>query len=479
MSGLIPYSHRNLPVDFLRGVSILLVLLLHDRIGGAEYSRLVVVPSWVINPLAYNGALGVCQFFVISGYLITAMVLQRDREIGRIRLGRFYLFRASRILPPLASVIAVNLACGRLGIAGFGCGDVGLGRVLASLFTFRFNLLYLRGALSLPAWSMLWSLSIEESFYLVFPLAARALRAEWLLVLVLAAVAVQGPWYREAHGWSAFYSYRGCFDQLAIGCLVALLSRRWRASSWRPGVRHGLQALGLALFFALCYRYYIGTAPNWVFLPSAVAGAAAMFLLGSPMDPAPRPPGTPWTGCAKPLCLAGFLSYELYLFYAPFLLLLQRPLHEVVTATGGFMPRDLAVPVLIGAAMLVCGLLHTWVHEPLQRWIRDLVLTAGGTDLRSGSGHGRFHLPAGFPRPRRGTLIQSSPPSGQVLQANQAKPDRQPKYPFRIVLFEWLGFRPGPLAIKGLENTCRGLRWWHCARVPPPRFTANPQLQPR
>ena len=371
MPGLIHYPRRNLAVDLLRGISILIVMLLHARVGGAEYSRPVIVPGWILNPVAYNGVLGVCMFFVISGYLITSLTLQRDGDFRRVHFGRFYIFRASRILPPVTLLIALNLACNGLGFGGFGTGDVGLGRILGYLFTFRFNLLYLNGAAVLPAWAVLWSLSIEEMFYLLFPLVSRLIRLEWLMALVLLAVILQGPFYRSAHGSGSLYSYCGCFDQLALGCLVALASRRFQAVAWKPALRRGLQAFGLALFVTLCYCFDINAGMNHVFLPSAVALAAGIYLLGSPLAAAKGgSTGERWPNFAWPLCLAGFLSYELYLFYAPILLILRQPLHRFVVATGGIMPRDVAVVILIGLATILCGLLHTWIHEPILRWSR-------------------------------------------------------------------------------------------------------------
>ena len=373
MVKLIHYPRRNRAIDFLRGIAILVVMLLHARIGGAEYSGSVIVPPQVLNPLAYNGVLGVCLFFVISGYLITAFALRRDGEFRRVHIARFYLFRASRILPPLLLLIALNLACRRLGFWGFGLEGISLRRVLASLFTFRFNLLYLAGAMVLPAWAMLWSLSVEETFYLLFPLVARTLRVPWLIVLGLLALILQGPFYRYAHGWTSLYSYFGCFDQLGLGCLVAIASRHWRAGAWRPPIRRALQAAGFVLLAALLLGCDIHRAPSWVFLPSAVGLAAAIFLLGSPLDftPDKAPDHARWTTLAWPVCLLGFLSYELYLFYAPILLLLRRPLQAWVVATGGFMPKDITVAILIGFAALLCGLLHTWVNQRALRWMRE------------------------------------------------------------------------------------------------------------
>jgi len=405
---LIPYPRRSRAVDFLRGLSILIVMLLHARVGGAAYSPPVIVPAAWLTAAANNGILGVCAFFVISGYVITAFALRRDGDFRRIDLGRFYRFRASRIFPPLLGLIALNLACRHFGCWGFGLNGIGLGRLVGALFTFRFNRLYLAGGALLPAWAMLWSLSVEETFYLVFPLFGRLLRAPWLIALALAAIVIQGPFSRHAEGWGGLYSYFGCFDLLALGCLVAMASRRWAAQTWCWPVRRALQATGLILFTTVCVGTDIKQAGGVIWIPSVVGLGAALFLLGSPLDnfsrvasPGVTPfaegdasegdrvlgrkaPGeaspsangvTPalssrWTALAWPVCFLGFLSYELYLFYAPILLLLRLPLQALARATGGFMPKDLTVAILIGFCAVICGLLHTWVNERVLRWAR-------------------------------------------------------------------------------------------------------------
>lgn len=366
------YPQRSLAIDLLRGLSILLVMLLHDRTGDPEYSKLLIVPPWLINPFAYNGALGVSAFFAISGYLITAITLRRDGDFKSIRIGRFYLFRATRILPPLLTLLVVDIAAQACGAWGFDYHGMSLGRLLGAVFTFRFNLLYLAGAMNLTAWAMLWSLSIEEAFYLVFPLFARLLRTEWLIVTVLLAIVIQGPFYRQAHGEASFYLYWSCFDQLALGCLTAIASRRLAAREWAASTRRTLQAIGVTVFIGLCFAVNLHTPQNWVLLPSGIALASAVFLLGCPMDgktdSGPRPR---WVTVLLPICLVGYLSYELYLFYAPIMLLLRRPLHGLVGLTHGFMPRDVMVVVLIAFATAICGLIHTTCYEPLQRWARQ------------------------------------------------------------------------------------------------------------
>jgi peptidoglycan/LPS O-acetylase OafA/YrhL len=371
---LIPYPPRNRAVDFLRGIAIGIVMLLHARIGGAAYSRPVIVPPALLNPPAYNGLLGVCLFFVISGYVITAFALRRDGEFRRVRIGQFYLFRASRIFPPLLTLILLNLTCRALGCWGFGLNGISVRQLLTALFTFRFNLLYLAGGALLPAWAMLWSLSVEETFYLLFPLLARAVRSPGLIVAILIGLVIEGPFYRHAYGWGALYEYWGCFDQLALGCLVAIASRHWRAQTWSRGIRRAFQAVGFSLFVAICYGGDLHQRWGAVLMPSGVALGAALFLLGSPLEGLPAggqaPARARWAAAAWPVCFLGFLSYELYLFYAPILLLLRGPLQALVKATGGFMPKDIMVAILVAGCAVLCGLLHTWVNERILRWTR-------------------------------------------------------------------------------------------------------------
>jgi len=118
-----------------------------------------------------------------------------------VSIPRFFLFRISRILPPLLLLVALNLAGYVFGWPGFEMTEpITVPRLLAYVFTFRFNLLYLQGGAMLAAWAVLWSLAIEEVFYLAFPLLCRLLRNEVALAAVFVGFLALGPYYRATKG---------------------------------------------------------------------------------------------------------------------------------------------------------------------------------------------------------------------------------------------------------------------------------------
>ena len=165
-------------VDLLRGASILAVVLLHcslrfdfsDVHMGTGLSRV-----WR-TVLLENGGNGVTVFFAISGFLITFTSLQRFGGLPRMRPALFYRIRFARIAPLLLLTLAVLslLHWGSLHITSLDAWHVqeavGLPRALISALTFHLNWLEAQAGYLPANWDVLWSLSIEEMFYLFFPL---------------------------------------------------------------------------------------------------------------------------------------------------------------------------------------------------------------------------------------------------------------------------------------------------------------------
>ena len=319
--------------------------------------------------------MGVYIFFVISGYLITSMSLRRYHDFGKIRLREFFIFRMSRILPALLLLVTVNLLFHFSGKSGFEIpAAVSIRRLLVYVFTFRFNLFYLDGGTTLAAWAVLWSLAIEEVFYLVFPVISRILRLEILMCILFICVFAQGPFYRMDNGWGSLYLYRGCFDSLALGCLVATITRHLDRLGQITWLSRLLRLIGLAVIFTFYFAFSIHESPMvWSWLPTAIPIGAAIFLLGcSSVDHAKTGPGerekiplAVWI-----ICIPGFLSYELYLFHIPLLLLLKSPLSHLRILTHGWLPVDVTFAMVMVFMTLLCGLLHLYFSEPILRYVR-------------------------------------------------------------------------------------------------------------
>lgn len=218
--------HRIPSLDGLRAISIILVMGLHS-IQRVEITH----PVSLIWPVLFNGGLGVSVFFVLSGFLITRLLLHEMQTRGRISVAGFYCKRAFRILPPLYAYIGVLvlLACaGRLALSRID--------VLSALFFFH------NYALSSHSWAIehLWSLSVEEQFYLLWPLVLiLCLRSSEVLgrrraTLIALAVIVLSPPLRILsfrlhqpllHNGAGFHMHA---DLLMFGCCAALLEGRSR-----------------------------------------------------------------------------------------------------------------------------------------------------------------------------------------------------------------------------------------------------------
>lgn len=237
-----PIALQRIPsLDGLRAVSILLVVALHS-LQRLSLSRPVALPWFVLG----NGALGVSIFFVISGYLITGLLLKEDRARYAISLRNFYIKRAFRILPPIFGYVAVLVALaalGRVPLTGFD--------VASALFFFRDY------APHAPSWALehFWSLSVEEQFYLLWPLVlvlclrrgdrrGRALASRIALgILVVVPVLRCLSLFSHnplLHNGGGFHMHA---DSLMFGCSAALLEGRslfervYRAAtrlSWLP-----------------------------------------------------------------------------------------------------------------------------------------------------------------------------------------------------------------------------------------------------
>src|SRR5579864_4360702 len=256
-------------VDVLRGLAIFFVLMNHVniRLLIAKVPYTQGLPDQLVSSLVWNGQPGVQIFFAISGFLITSMTLRRWGSLERVSVRDFYLMRFARIAPLLILLLAV------LSILHFANFDDyvvqaktgGLGRALIAALTFHVNVLEARRGYLPGNWDVLWSLSVEEMFYLFFPLVCSLLGRGKLLIALLCGFAVLGPFGRTvlAHGNGAWeeYSYLGGMDAIASGCLTALLVARTRFSRpvlWTLGGA-GVAIMVFILGFSLqAYQWGLG-----------------------------------------------------------------------------------------------------------------------------------------------------------------------------------------------------------------------------
>ncbi len=171
-----------------------------------------------------------------SGFLITSTTLRRWGSLSNVSVRDFYLLRFARIAPLLVLLLAVLSALHAAGVGHFvvSAETGGLGRALMAALTFHVNVLEARRGYLPGNWDILWSLSVEEMFYLFFPLVCHLLGQGKLFILLLLSFSYSGPFGRTvlAHGnpvWQE-YSYLGGMDAIALGCLTALFTARQRVS---------------------------------------------------------------------------------------------------------------------------------------------------------------------------------------------------------------------------------------------------------
>jgi peptidoglycan/LPS O-acetylase OafA/YrhL len=299
---------RNHYIDQLRGLSILAVMISHSELVGVSFPIAIAATLYV--RLEQAGYYGVAVFFVISGFLITSNVIGRSRKLGNIAPSQFYAMRVSRIFPCLLLLLTLLSILNFVGVAGFKIppGTSQFNAWIAAL-TFRYNFFYFHNNVpGMSAWSVLWSLSIEEQFYLVFPIFCLLLRRDAFIVAALVLCVLAGPYFRLEY--LSLYKLGGAADLLAMGALAALLVNSTTRFD-RP-TSQALRLVGLLIMFLVCLHSHVNY--NYVFGPSIIGLGAAAFLIGSGSPRANTGPVKNWNWPALLLQLMGRSSYELYLY---------------------------------------------------------------------------------------------------------------------------------------------------------------------
>ena len=357
-------------VDLLRGLAIFFVLMNHVNmrllIAHIPYTR--DLPDQLVSCLVWNGQYGVQIFFAVSGFLITSVSLRRWGTFSGVSLRGFYLMRFARIVPLLLLLLAVlsifHLAHFKDFVVAAKTG--GLARAIVAALTFHVNVLEARRGYLPGNWDILWSLSVEEMFYLFFPVVAKVLGRGKLLIALLAGFVVFGPFARTvfAHGneiWRE-YSYLGAMDAISLGCLTALVLSRFRFS---PAMLKVLAIAGSALLiFILCFSVQanqLGLQRSG--LDMTILGLGTCMLVAATVQTSWKSPRF-----LRPVPDLGKRSYEIYLTH----MFVVFALFHIFLLTGRPMA---AIPLLFLAVIIVSTLLGDFVarafSEPLNRLIRS------------------------------------------------------------------------------------------------------------
>ncbi len=295
-------------IDGLRGLAVLAVVLFHARVTGFA-----------------GGYIGVDVFFVVSGYLITQLLMRVPPQPARQVFGQFYLRRARRILPALFVVCLATLVGGWLLLMPFEL--INLGKNLTAAPLLLSNLAahtgggYFGTGMAVPL-QHLWSIAVEEQFYVCYPLLLLCLNRflpEWrrgalsLLALLSFALCL---WAAQAYPGANYYASPSRAWELLAGALLAL-----SALPAPPGLLRELLAGAALGALVLATHYYGGGRLAYPGIATLVPCAATLALIASG---APAPAFANRLLAAPPLVFIGLMSYSLYLWHRPLLVYVQR-----------------------------------------------------------------------------------------------------------------------------------------------------------
>ena len=356
---------RRLPgLDGLRAIAVIGVLLYHAGAG------------WLPG-----GFLGVDLFFVISGFLITSLLLSEAQLAGGISLRQFYLRRARRLLPALVAllaVVAVFMAIFAAADLGQARGDIAaaLGYVSNWWYVLHHRSYFIAAGRPSP-FQHLWSLAVEEQFYLIWPavlvvLVATRARLRWITAVALAGAVGSAFWMRvlavrgnvpfDTDSSRLYFGTDTHASALLLGAaaaavMTALAARLERGLAF--GVRAACDVVGVVALGAVCWSmhafdYFRPGLYRGGFLAFAAVGVVVVAMASAPGG---------WLGRAldvTPLRWIGERSYGLYLWHWP-----------VFVYTRPGLDWSLHGPAALAVRLAIVGLLtevsYRLVEVPLRR----------------------------------------------------------------------------------------------------------------
>ena len=352
-------------IDGLRAIAVLAVVLYHAGVPGIT-----------------GGFVGVDVFFVISGFLITTLIVQQQ-DSQSFSLLNFYARRARRLFPALLVVLVTSALLAWLLLMPSEFED--FGESLATAAAFSSNILfwseagYFDGPSEFKPLLHTWSLAVEEQYYLVFPwlLIALARYAPtrpttariWLIGTLFLASLSLSAWYVHTAPSATFFLLPHRFWELLTGSAlaVAVLQRPHWVASLKPAQRGamaltGASALGFALFGFSSNTPFPGVN---ALLPCL--GTALLILAGTYEGQSAQPIALSWPTRllgTRPLVAVGLISYSLYLWHWPVLVFQKLWLIRPADAP------EIAVALL--ASGLLAWISWRWIEQPLRHGYRHL-----------------------------------------------------------------------------------------------------------
>ena len=332
-------TNKILEIQGLRALAATLVLIFHAK-------------------LISGGFIGVDIFYVISGFLITGLLLKEFNSAGKISLKAFYLRRSKRLLPASFLVLFVTAIFAWLVLPPISRGSIGRDLIATTLYISNYLFAWWQNdyqnlnATPSP-FIHYWSLAVEEQFYLFWPLfiialaklkSARKFLTGFSLVTVISFAL--GVWLTVVAPIWAFYSLPTRAWELSVGALIAAAPKLQLRSRW-------LSLLGITALIISALRFNEGTAFPGIYALLPVLGTAALL---SSIGAWPKP--LRWLATNRISVWLGKISYPLYLWHWPALVL---PI--------ALLARELALWERIGALILtviLADLTTRFIEEPLR-----------------------------------------------------------------------------------------------------------------
>ena len=320
-------------------------------------------------PFIPGGFVGVDIFFVISGFLITSLLLREAAATGTVSIADFYARRARRLLPAASLVLVVTAGAGWLILPGADRVDLGIDVAAASLYVVNWALAlrsvdYLAEDAAPSAVQHYWSLSVEEQFYVVWPLvillglvvARRTrMRPKRLLFGVLALLAgasfIHSVTHTASGSTTAYFITTTRIWELALGALLAFLVERLTALPRMAAEVLAALGLVLVLWSALAIDAATPWPGSWALVPTL--GAALVIAAGC----AHRETVTARLLGVRPMVWIGGLSYAIYLWHWPLITLATAAWPDV---------RSHHLLVLGGLSILLAWLTKHLVEDPIR-----------------------------------------------------------------------------------------------------------------
>ena len=353
-------------IEGLRAIAVGVVVLYHAHFLGLR-----------------GGFIGVDVFFVVSGFLITSLLLREHTASGRISLSRFYGRRVRRLLPASCLVIVGTVVAGNfwlepLRLRDLGTDAIASGGFVANIVFAQRGTDYLQSALPPSALQHYWSLAVEEQFYVVWPallalllwrgIGARS-RATIGIAAISAASLVVCIWQTSTSQPWAFFGLHARAWELGAGALLALAWPRLTATS--PTIRGVSAWVGLGVVISTCFLVDEAMAFPGLIAAAPVVGTLLVLAAGDEARKGPvvilRNPIMQWIGAR---------SYSIYLWHWPALIIGEAALDGPLSAVERVG--------LIALSLVGADLSYRFVENPVRhsstlarRNVLTLVVGAG------------------------------------------------------------------------------------------------------